>query len=149
MNELLILALGELRLGLHLRAVERVLRAVEVTPLADAPPGVPGVINVHGRILPVVDVRARFGLDTHDVRIDDHFVLVALRDRTLALLVDDVVDLVPFDPATIVAASEVLPWIARLSGVLRLDDGMLLVADPDALLDVDEWDAVSAALEQA
>lgn len=148
LNELLLLTLGELRLGLHLRAVERVLRAVEITPLADAPSSVPGVINVHGSIVPVVDVRPRFGLATQAVRVDDHFVLVALRDRTLALLVDDVLDLMPFDPGMVVPATDVLPWIARLSGVLCLEDGMLLIADPDALLDVDEWHAVSAALEQ-
>ena len=148
-SDLLILELGQLRLGLNLRVIDRVLRAAEVTPLAEAPASVPGVINVHGRILPVVDIRARFGLQTQGVRVDDHFVLVALRDRTLALLVDDVVDLVPFDPGAIVPATEVLPWVARLSGVVRLEDGMLLVVDPDALLDVDEWNAVSAAMEQA
>lgn len=144
---LLIFALGALRLGIPVQSVERVLRAVEVTPLADVPAAVPGVINVHGRIVPVVDLGARFGTGVHLVSPDDHFLIVTLRQRTLAVLANEALDVLEFDPVSFVPAADVLPWLERIDGVLRLEDGLLLVTDAEALLDVDEWQAVSEALE--
>jgi purine-binding chemotaxis protein CheW len=148
-NVLLIFAVDELRLGIPVASVERVLRAVEVTPLADAPATVPGVVNVQGRIVPVVDLRARFGMRAHAISPDDHFLLVALPGRTLAVLANEALDVRAFDMSAYVPAAEVLPWLERIDGVVRLEDGLLLVTSADALLNVDEWQAVAGALERA
>lgn len=145
---LLILVLGSLRLGVPVDAVERVVRAVEVTPLARAPVAVPGIVNVQGSIVPVVDLRARFGMERRDVHVDDQFVLVRLPQRMLAILANDVVDVCSFDSASIVPAVDVAPWLDRIRGVVRMQDGLLLVTDPAAFLDLDEWQAIDAAVEE-
>ena len=61
-NHIVVFALDEQRYALHLLAVERVVRAVEVTALPEAPEIVLGVVNVKGRIVPVINVRRRFRL---------------------------------------------------------------------------------------
>ncbi len=61
--------------GLHIWEVERIVRAVEVKPLPESPPHIRGIVNVQGQVLPVVDLRVRFGLPTRDIRVDDHFII--------------------------------------------------------------------------
>ena len=61
--------------GLHIWEVERIVRAVEVKPLPESPPHIRGIVNVQGRVLPVVDLRVRFGQPTRDIRLEDHFII--------------------------------------------------------------------------
>ena len=59
---LLAFLLGEQRYALHLSAVERVIPTVETTPLPEGPEVLWGVVNLRGRIVPVMDIRRRFRL---------------------------------------------------------------------------------------
>ncbi|MBF8302857.1 MAG: cheW40H-4 [Candidatus Dadabacteria bacterium] len=70
LNQLVVLTLDEQRYALHLSAVERIVRVVEVTPLPKAPEIVLGVVNVQGQIIPVINIRKRFstGLKSHEKR---------------------------------------------------------------------------------
>ena len=79
------------RCALPLARVERVLRAVEITPLPGAklPSPVRGVVNVHGTVTPVFDLRP--AQRHEEVRESEQMILVALReDRRALLLCDDV-----------------------------------------------------------
>lgn len=70
LNQLVVFAFDEQRYALHLSAVERIVRMVEITPLPKAPEIVLGVVNVQGRIVPIVNIRKRFltGLKSHENR---------------------------------------------------------------------------------
>ena len=57
--------------ALDIELVERVLRAVEIRPLPSGPEILAGLVNVRGSVLPVVDLRARFGLPKRTARLDD------------------------------------------------------------------------------
>jgi purine-binding chemotaxis protein CheW len=61
-HQLVVFTLGQQRYGLPLSSVERAARIVEITPLPNAPEIVLGVINVQGRLMPVVNLRHRFRL---------------------------------------------------------------------------------------
>ena len=67
--------LDDRRYGLHLDAVERVLPALDVTPLPKAPEIVLGLINLKGKIIPVLDVRRRFRLQEREIGLQDHFII--------------------------------------------------------------------------
>jgi chemotaxis signal transduction protein len=74
--------------GLHIWEVERIVRAVEVKPLPEAPPHIRGIVNVQGRVLPVVDLRLRFGRPTRDIHLDDHFIIARTGELSVILPVD-------------------------------------------------------------
>jgi purine-binding chemotaxis protein CheW len=73
-QKLVIFTLDEQRYALHLAAVERVVRMVELTSLPKAPEIVLGVVNVRGRVVPVVNLRKRFGLAERGIRLSDHIL---------------------------------------------------------------------------
>jgi chemotaxis signal transduction protein len=80
--------LDEQTYGLHIWEVERIVRAVEVKSLPESPPHIRGIVNVQGQVLPVVDLRVRFGRPTRDIRLEDHFIIARTGSLALVLPVD-------------------------------------------------------------
>lgn len=144
---LLVFTLDEIRYGLPLSAVERVLRIVEITPLPQAPEIVQGIVNVEGRIVPVVDIRRRFKLPACAVRLSDQLVLARTSRRRLALRVDLAEGLTECAENEITSAGSLLPGLEYLRGVVKLEKGMVLIHDLDAFLSLDEEEALEAALQ--
>lgn len=145
---LVIASLDALRLGIPVETVERVIMAAEITPLPEMPPAIAGAINVHGEVMPVVDLRNRFRLPSKPLSPSDQFVIVRPGRRALAVTVDEVVDIVQFERDALLPAPQLLPWMEHIHGVVRLDDGLLVVKDPERFLDLDDWNAL-ASMEEA
>lgn len=145
--QLVVFALDEARYALRLATVERVVRAVEVTPLPKAPEIVLGMINAQGRIVPVFNVRKRFSLPEREVGLSDQFIIARTARRTVALVVDAVHEVVPCPATQVVASERILPGLEHVAGVLKLPDGMIFVHDLDRFLSVDEEQALEAAME--
>lgn len=83
-----IFQLDEQTYALHIWEVERIVRAVEVKPVPESPPHIRGVVNIQGRVLPVVDLRKRFGQPTRDIALDDHFIIASTSTASVVLPVD-------------------------------------------------------------
>ncbi len=148
-TQLVVFALDEQRYALRLAAVERIVRAVEVTPLPKAPQIVLGVIDVQGRIIPVVDVRQRVRLPEREVELADQFIIAHTGRRTVALAVDAVSGVVECAAEKVRVAAEILPGMEYIEGVLRLENGMALIHDLDRFLSLDEEKDLEQAMGQA
>lgn len=146
MDHGLVFMLGERQLALPLSLVSRVVRAVEITRLPDAAATVPGVIDVHGEVVPVVDLRQRFGLPTQELDSSAQFVLVGTASRQVALWVDCVDGVAAWEPSEFVAGAVLSPGTRLVSGVVRRSDGLILVHDLDALM-ASAFEDVPASME--
>lgn len=74
--------------ALDLWQVERVVHAVEITPLPEVPAHVVGVVDVHGQVLPVVDLRVRFDRPPRQPALSDYFIIARTPTHTVVLPVD-------------------------------------------------------------
>ncbi len=146
--QLLEFALDDQRYGLPLAAVERVVRMVAITPLPQAPPIVLGIINVHGRVIPVVDIRRRFRLPPRHPRATDQLIIAHTLRRSLALVADPVVGVIQCAVSAVVPAGTVLPSLGYVAGVVKLPSGLVLLHDLDTFLSLDEEQTLTAALRQ-
>ena len=146
MQQLLSFALDDQRYGLPLAAIERVVRVVEITPLPQAPDIVLGLINMHGRFVPVADIRRRFGLSGRPPRPSDHLIIARQRLRPIALLVDRVEGAVSCPETDRVASGEILPGLTYVAGVGKLPDGTILIHDLDQFLSLREEALLDRAL---
>jgi purine-binding chemotaxis protein CheW len=117
------------RYALPLAITSRILRAAEVTPLPAAPSNVLGAINVAGEVLPVFDVRRRFGLPERSLAPADHLLIARTGERTVVLTIDAPVGVIEHPEAAMVAAERITPDLAHIRGVLPLDDGLVLIHD--------------------
>ncbi len=135
---------GGQRWALPLAAVERVIGMVAISPLPDSPAGVRGAINVHGEIVPVLDLDVRIGRPSRERGTRGRLVLAQARGRRVALPVDDVLGVVEVDEAAIGPPPDDVP--APLGGIAALPDGVLLIYDVDAFLSAADEAAIDAAM---
>lgn len=145
-DSLVVFHVGEHDFALAVTAVERVVRAVEIDALPEAPRGVRGIINLRGRIVPVFDLRALLGEPLRAVRAGDHLIVAHTRWRIVALLADAVSGVVPRLAAQVTPAAEILPGLEAIDGVLKLDGGLVLIHDVDRFLSLDDTEALERVL---
>ena len=146
-HQYLVFTLDEWQVALQLSGVDRVVWAVAVTPLPEAPEIVPGVVNVQGQIMPVVDLRRRFGLAGREIDPADRFIIVRTSRRTAALWVDAVDGIIAPAAEAVVRAEEILPGMGYIEGVVRLPDGMILIHNLDRFLSMEEDRILEQAME--
>lgn len=108
-NQYVVFYLDDNIFAIPLSNVERIVRAVEVTCLPDAPEVLLGVFNMRGRIIPVIDMRNRFRIKKKDLEPWHQFIIVSNSRRTVALWVDGVSGVIERTAEEIVAADEILP----------------------------------------
>ncbi|HSW06798.1 chemotaxis protein CheW [Aquabacterium sp.] len=147
-QELVVWLLDEQRYALPLACVERVLPAIDVTPLPEAPRLVRGIVNVQGRIVPVVDMRQRFAHPPRELLLADQLLLVRSPRRRLGFFVSAVSGVVEAAGDALVPSRSIVPGTSGIAGVLKLPDGLILIHDLDRLLSLDDEQALDDALHQ-
>lgn len=144
-TQLVVFRLDEQRYALPMRGVERILRAAEVTRLPKAPAIMLGVINLDGRVLPVLNIRSRLGLPECEIRPADHFLIAQTVRRTVVLVIDEALGVIERPPGDIVGRA-ILPGLEQTRGVIRLDDGLALIHDLEGFLSLGEERALDKAI---
>lgn len=146
MEKLVVWTIGTQFYALPFALVERVVHAVEVTPLPDAPEIITGIINVQGTIVPVMNVRARLRQPLRPVRLSDQIVLARTSRRRVAFFVDEVTGLRDCSEHALVDADAIIPGMVHVAGIVKFSDGMILIHDLDSFLSIDEEQLLGEAL---
>ena len=148
MFRLVVFDIGDQRYALRLPIVEQVLRMVEVSYLPEAPAIVLGVINFHGRIIPVVDIQRRLGRSPIPYGLTSRLLVARTNRRTLALPVDEVLGVQDIPPENVTSPDAVLPGTGLVAGMVALSDGILFIHDLDTFLSLDEERQLTEALKE-
>lgn len=136
---------GSQRYLLPLTRVVEIAPMLRVTPIPTLSAPIRGYIQFRGLPIAVIDLAARLGLEApaHE-RLDDHLVIVVLSDRTIALRVDRVTELVECETAPEPLEASALP----LAGIVPGPGGCSVIVDLEALLDLEERRSVDQALDE-
>ena len=145
-DQLVVFALDDRRYALRLSAVDRVVRMVDITPLPKTPDVVLGVINVQGKIIPVIDMRRRFHLPERKAALTDRLVIAHTARRPVALAADAVSGVLEYPGQDIVAAEGVLPDVEYVEGIAKLRDGLILIHELDRFLSLEEEQSLDHTL---
>ncbi len=145
-QQIVVFTLDGQRCALFLPVVERVVRAVEITPLPQAPNLVLGIINAWGRVVPVLAIRQRLGLPPREPDLDDRFLLARANGRLVALVTDAVAGVQRLDQQQLADEQPGLGFAPLLQGVAKLPDGLILIYDLDRFLSLEEERRLDAAL---
>lgn len=146
-DSLMVFMLDDQRYALPLHAVDRVVRMVAITPLPKAPDIVLGIINIQGRIIPVINMRRRFSLPDREVVLTDQLIVAHTARRPVALVADVVLDIIAYTAQSLIAAENILPKVEYVAGVVKLTGGLILIHDLDKFLSLDEESYLDQALK--
>jgi purine-binding chemotaxis protein CheW len=122
--------LGREEYGVEIDRVQEIIRAADITTVPGAPSHVRGVINLRGKIIPVVDTRKRFGLQATQLDEDQRIVVVELGVKRLGLLVDSVsrVTRVPVSSVEDLP-EEMVSDDNYIRGMCKLADSLIMLLD--------------------
>ena len=125
--------------GVDVRLVQEIIRVAEITPVPRAPASMKGVINLRGRIIPVVDLKRKLGLGevTPDRRA--RIVVVKLRERLVGLLVDAASQVLKVPVSAIDPAPDAVVEIDAdfIRGVAKLPDRLIILMDLHKILSLE------------
>ena len=145
--EILIFEVAGQRHGLSALQVQELLPALSIMPVPGASSGVEGVINLRGAILPVLDVRKRFGLPSKSLALTDHFIIVQTEGRLIALHVDRALDLARVDTEALANVDTLGSHRDGRAQVVKVGTGMVLLHQVhDLVATIDPQALVAAAL---
>lgn len=147
-DQLLVFIIDGKRYAIRLQAVERVVPAVEITPLPEGPDIVTGVINVHGQVIPIFNIRRKFRLHERVIDPDDNIVIVKGSKWTVAFAVDSVEGVIKRRQEDIITAESILPDMEYTEGVIKIHDDIVFLHDIDKALSFEEKDKLEAVIEK-
>jgi purine-binding chemotaxis protein CheW len=132
--------------AVHLSAVERIVLIAEITPLPNAPDIVLGLVNVRGRIIPVINLRKRFKLPICEISLNDCLIVARTSRRPVALVADTVAGVVECSEGEITAANRILLHLEYIEGVVKLEDGLILIHNLETFLSLEEEETLEKAM---
>jgi purine-binding chemotaxis protein CheW len=138
LKEYVTAVIGGQLFGLPILRVQDVFIPERVTRVPLAPPEIAGVLNLRGRIVTLIDMRDRLGLDKRQDDGPAMAIGVESRGESYGLLIDSVGEVLKLDDATREANPINLdPQLARVSaGIHRLEGQLLMVVDVERVLDI-------------
>jgi purine-binding chemotaxis protein CheW len=150
-REVLVFVLGKEEYGVDILKVQEIRGYEKVTPIPAAPAYLKGVVNLRGIIVPVIDLRIKFGLA--DPKYDSFTVVIILRlaTRVIGMVVDGVSDVVALAPSEVKAAPQLGSLVdsSFLAGLATQGDRMVLLLDIERFLSSAELNLLGQAVDGA
>jgi purine-binding chemotaxis protein CheW len=139
-EELISFAIGEEQYGVDIMAVREIKGWSEISHLPKQPEFVRGVLNLRGVMVPIIDLRCRFGGGLTEATPLHVVIIVQIEDQQVGLLADRVLDIVAFETPQV----QPVPQVSRnsrtdfLSGLLTIEGGMIAMININQLLHAEQ-----------
>jgi purine-binding chemotaxis protein CheW len=147
-NEFLTFTLGEEEYGVEILKVQEIRSYEEPTTIANAPPFLKGVVNLRGVIVPIVDMRIKFGLGKADYNQFTVVIILNVAHRVVGMVVDGVSDVLTLSAEQIRPAPEFGATLDTkyIIGLGTIDERMLILMDIEKLMTSSDMALTDAAL---
>ncbi len=140
MLQLVSFKLGDEEFGVDIMQVQEIIRMQEITSVPNAPEFVEGVINLRGRVIPIIDLRKRFGLEEKSHDKATRIIVVKVDDLTVGLVVDEVSEVLRIPADTVEPPPPIVAGVESeyIRGVGKLEDRLLILLDLSKTLSKEE-----------
>jgi purine-binding chemotaxis protein CheW len=145
-HQLVVFELANEFYGIDIAVVESIIKMQEITQLPQTPSYLKGVTNLRGTVLPVIDLRIRFGMDTQNDTKQTRVIIVTMGEVKVGLMVDGVSEVLRISEESI----EPLPPMVNsvnsdfLKGIVRLEDRLIILLEVEKVLDLEEQHTLAA-----
>lgn len=132
--------LGKEEFAVDILKIQEINRMVEITKVPKSPEFVEGVINLRGKVIPIIDLRKRFNLPGSENTKQTRIVVVDIDNKVVGLVVDAVSEVLRLPANTVEPPPPIVAGIDSeyISGVGKLEDRLLILLELDKVLSKDE-----------
>ncbi|MBC7473386.1 MAG: purine-binding chemotaxis protein CheW [Candidatus Sericytochromatia bacterium] len=145
---MLILKIDEENYALSINDIDRTIQALEITKLPDTPPTILGVINYHGQIIPVINMRKLFNLPEKEIDLTDIFVIANTSKRKLCLVVDGTSEVIKYSQKDVVDKSNISKGLKPIKELINHEGNILLIYDLDSFISLEEDEVFEKAMNK-
>ena len=147
-NKFLTFCLGQEEYGVVILKVREIIGIIGITPVPQLPEYVKGVINLRGKVIPVIDVRLRFGLEERAYNDRTCFIVVRLNNISIGLIVDTVSEVMDIPASDIEPPPKVNKGAASryIKALGKVDENVKILLDSHKLLFDDEVEQISESM---
>jgi len=145
--QLVTFALGNEEYAVDILKVQEINRMTEIARVPNAPPFVEGVINLRGKVIPVISLRQRFGLSETVSDEKSRIMIMDIQGITIGVVVDAVSEVLRIPASTVDEAPQVASDISTefIQGIAKLEDRLIILIDMDRLIEKSEGTAMLEA----
>ncbi|MBN2140084.1 MAG: chemotaxis protein CheW [Desulfovibrionaceae bacterium] len=142
--QLVTFSIGDEEFGVDILQVQEIIRTMEITKVPKAPDFVEGVINLRGKVIPIIDLRKRFGMETRKHDKHTRIIVIEINNTIVGFVVDSVSEVLRIPANTVEPPPPVVSGIESeyISGVGKLTDKLLILLDLNKLLSGEEKEAL-------
>ncbi len=132
--------IGDEEYGVDILLVQEIIRMLQVTKVPNAPDYVDGVINLRGRIIPVIDLRCKLGIERKEHDKNTRIVVVEVSGKTVGFIVDAVTEVLRIPESITEAPPEIVTGVNSeyIKAVGKLEDRLLILVDIEKMLAASE-----------
>ena len=143
--QLVTFKIAEEEFGVDILKVQEIIRMMPITKVPNAPSFVEGVINLRGKVIPVIDMRRRFGMAAAEHDSQTRIMVMDLQGQIVGFVVDAVCEVLRIKESTVEPPPAVVAGIGSeyMRGVGKLEDRLLILLDLDRLLSETELGALA------
>lgn len=148
-GKFLTFSLGDEHWGMRVERVHEIIALIDITTVPQTPDFIRGVINLRGKIVPVVDMRAKFDLDPHEDTPETCIIVIELETTLIGIIVDTVDAVLPI-PTDDIAPTPNFGNRVRTDFILgmgKVEEKIVILLDIDAVLSPEELGVISKATE--
>ncbi len=126
--------------AMDIMKIKQIIRPLKITRLPKAPDFLEGVINLRGVVIPVIDMRKRFGIPLRKEGEETKVIIASVEKKVVGIIVDDVTEVIPMARSEIQPPPRVIRGVEAtyLLGVCRYQDDILLILNLDEILSAEE-----------
>lgn len=148
-GKFLTFSIGREAYGFEIKYVTEIIGIQEITEVPELPNYVKGIINLRGKIIPVMDVRLRFKKEPMEYNDRTCIVVIDIHDISIGLIVDHVAEVLVIPPENIVPPPTVKTGFHNryIKGIGKVGSEVKLLLDCDKLLNDEELDTLSVGTE--
>ena len=136
--------------GVPITKVQEIIPMANPTKLPQAPDFVEGIINLRGRIIPIIDLKKRFDMGASNITAESRSVVVEVEGQTVGIIVDEVSEVLRLSTDSIESPPTVIGGITSeyLTGVGKLQDRLLILLDMDKIFSDQEKNELLLAAQE-
>ena len=147
-KDYLIFILDRKQYAINLENVIKVNQIVNISAIPKGPEYLLGLINVHGQITPVVNLRHLLGLKNRQMKLMDQLIIIKTRQLELAFVVDQVSDIIPAHDENSMPADHLLPEARFFELIIKDQNDFILAINPEALLTPNEMNKLNKQIKK-
>jgi purine-binding chemotaxis protein CheW len=140
--------IGEEEFGVDILIVQEINRMLQITKVPNTPDFIEGIINLRGRIIPVIDLRIKLGMARRDHGKNTRIVVVEIKEKTIGFIVDEVNEVLRIPKNITEAPPELVGGINSefITSIGKLDDRLLILLDLEKILSINELNVLETAV---